>query len=670
MRGFTRLGDGDVELQPALKALREIGFDGWLIAEQGGLWPEPYESVCQCARELFKLALLPPPEPMRLPLRSPIKKASSRRTCETEVEFRFLRSIQKAGGEPPELGYKRIAEAFHDLGSCDLVTVLSCSTMHDSMSLLAISPDTVAMRNVVLNSIDQKISEVLSGIAVSRQTVTHFDLSRPEPGREFHRPNAKFGFPELVGLLKLTRMTTIPVFNPVNQGHLRLIVNRFHRDPFLNVSDDDLARFGADVALAADSILDRHCSFAVASTNYIAERTLSVKDYLKSLIHVINEFIRCEGISIFLVNDVGNRLELVETTGIDWAAPKEEHYYQKGEGMTGTVWERNEPIMTPDARKHPNHKGKASERYSLPRDSCLLAPLSDSRGEVLGVVRLQNKHAGEWGGFNTFSDDDLAVIDAIGRAAAPHIQMLIGEERRSRVMSRATHELKTPLVAVRAAAELMMDELARREISVPSFFEYDYLNDIWSWSELMRRVLGNAEFFRFSETGIPIQASPTLLMKDVIAPSVRQVSPILHGRKFSPDRIRYGRFDTVPRLWIDKNLFQQVIFNLLSNSVKYAFRDPKAFNILIDGRRDHNHYVITFQDTGPGIPKWMAEVVFEEGIRGPNATENNVAGQGVGLWVVRQVVEAHGGRVEVTNLSLPTEFTIFLPVSLATRPPK
>ena len=562
------------------------------------------------------------------------------------MEFHFLRSIQKAGAEPPTLGYKRIAEGFRDLGNCDLVTVLSCSTMHDSMSLLAINPFTVAIRDVVLNTVDQKISEVLSGIAVARQAVTHFDLTKPEPGRPYHCPDAKFEHPELLSLLKLTSMTTVPVFNPIEPGHLRLIINEFHRDTFHNLSDDDLARFGADVAQAADWILDRHCSFAVANANYIAEGTLSVKDYLKSLVRLINEFIHCEGISIFLVNDLGNRLELAETTEIDWNVPSEDRYYQRGEGMTGTVWEQKEPIITPDARKHPSHKGKASERHNLLRNSYLLAPLSDSEGEVLGVVRLRNKHAGEWGGFNTFSDDDLAVIYAVGRAAAPHIQLLIGKERRSRVMSRVTHELKTPLVAVRAAAELMKDELTRREISVANFFEYDYLNDIWSWSELMRRVLGNAEFFRFSETGIPIQATPTHLMKDLIAPSVRQVSPILHGRKFSPDRIRYGRFDTVPKLWIDKNLFQQVIFNLLSNSIKYAYRDPKAFNITIDGLREHNHYVIIFRDTGPGIPKGMAEVVFEEGIRGSDASESNIAGQGIGLWVVRQVVECTAGRLK------------------------
>jgi signal transduction histidine kinase/sugar phosphate isomerase/epimerase len=669
-RGFTELGKGDVALRPALKALRDVAFDGWVIAEQGGIWPEPYESVWQCAKELSRFGLLPCPERVRFPFQQPLKKPPPPRTCETEVEFRFLRSIQQAGAEPPSLGYKRIAKAFHDLGSCELVTVWSCSTMHDSMSLLAMEPDAVTIRNVVLNTVDQKISEDLSGIAVARQAVTHFDLTEAEPGRPYRRSDATFGSPDLVRLLKLTWMTTVPVFNPVNQGHLRLIINRYQKDRFRTISDDDLARLGADVALAADSILDRHCSFAAASANYIAERTFKVREYLKGLIGVINEFVQCEGISIFLVNELGNRLELAETTGIDWAAPKEEQYYRKGEGMTGTVWARNEPIMTPDARKHPSHKGKASERYKLPRDSCLLAPLSDSRGDVLGVVRLQNKHAAEFAGFNTFSDDDLAVVDAIGRAAAPHLQMLIGEERRFKVMRRVTHELKTPLVAVRAAAELMSDELARREISAPNFFEYDYLSDIWSWSELMRRVLGNAEFFRFSDTGIPLQASPTLLMKDVIAPSVRQVSPILNGRNFASDRIHYGRFDTVPKLWIDKNLFQQVIFNLLSNSIKYAYRDPKAFNISIEGWREQDRYVITFRDTGPGIPKDLAEAIFEEGIRGPDASASNVAGQGVGLWVVRQVIEAHGGRVEVTKLSMPTEFTISLPAYLSTKPPR
>jgi signal transduction histidine kinase len=268
-----------------------------------------------------------------------------------------------------------------------------------------------------------------------------------------------------------------------------------------------------------------------------------------------------------------------------------------------------------------------------------------------------------------FSDDDVAILDAIGEAAVPHLHVLLSEERRAKAMGRITHELKTPLVAIRSAAQMMRGEFERRRLAVDAFFGYDYVEDVWSWCELMRRLVGNAEFFRVGSGQLQVRAEKTYLMADVIAPAVRQVQVLLHERGFSSANIHYGRFEQIPRLWIDRNHFQQVMFNLLSNAVKYAFRDPAAFSIEIDGGRQRGNYVIWFRDWGTGIADGVEELIFEEGVRGPNAVATNVAGQGFGLWVVREVIEAHGGCIQVTRKTLPTEFTISLPEDLSRRGP-
>jgi len=65
----------------------------------------------------------------------------------------------------------------------------------------------------------------------------------------------------------------------------------------------------------------------------------------------------------------------------------------------------------------------------------------------------------------------------------------------------------------------------------------------------------------------------------------------------------------------------------------------------------------------------MEDRIFEEGVRGDNAMRVHVTGQGLGLSIVRQVIERHRGTIRVTNLQLPTEFTIELPYWLASRPP-
>ena len=74
-------------------------------------------------------------------------------------------------------------------------------------------------------------------------------------------------------------------------------------------------------------------------------------------------------------------------------------------------------------------------------------------------------------------------------------------------------------------------------------------------------------------------------------------------------------------------------------------------------------------DWGVGIEKGWEEAVFSHKVRAPNALKLSVTGQGIGLWVVRQIIEMHGGRVSVTRLADPTEFTITLPADLETRTP-
>jgi len=112
------------------------------------------------------------------------------------------------------------------------------------------------------------------------------------------------------------------------------------------------------------------------------------------------------------------------------------------------------------------------------------------------------------------------------------------------------------------------------------------------------------------------------------------------------------------------------MFNHLSNATQHRYTGLCAFQVEIDGGKLGMEFVIRFRDWGPGIRNELEETIFEAGFRAPEAIKRDVTGQGLGLWVVRQVVEAHGGRIKVTKNHLPTEFTIFLPESLAWRSPQ
>jgi signal transduction histidine kinase len=529
------------------------------------------------------------------------------------------------------------------------------------MSLVAIKPDP----QISIRTFIRKRHAVLSGDTMEHKAIMHFDLMDAETVRRFEHP-------ELVSRLNLKKMSSIPIFNPWNFNHLRLIVNLFPQDEKSLLNDDEMFRFGEYVAFTLDSALEDLCSAEATKVNFEAGRCKGVRDFLDSLVELMRTTINCDGVAIFLVNDLGSKLKLEATTGTKWTVLENEQFYREGEGLTGWVWQTRQTLVTANASTEERCKRKSFEGIeSRADDACLFVPLVKPTGEVIGVIRCRTKSAARILGksqVSLFLDDDAAILEAIAQAAIPHLELLLVQERRVKAVGRLTHELKVPLVAIRGAAEFMM-----RVPRINEFFDYDYPGDIWSWTELMGRLIDNADALRYSAEGMQIRPSlaRTYLLRDVIAPAIRQARLLLKDRGFSSQNIKYNKesFMSIPRLWLDRNQFQQVAFNLLSNAIKYAYDDPDAFRVEIAASEDVKEFVIWFRDWGPGIESDMEEVIFEEGFRGQHAVENNVAGQGLGLWVARQIIEGHGGTIEATSPRWPTEFTISLPRRLASRQP-
>ncbi len=259
------------------------------------------------------------------------------------------------------------------------------------------------------------------------------------------------------------------------------------------------------------------------------------------------------------------------------------------------------------------------------------------------------------------------VVPPIEDTASVIFQAQKAKERRDKALGRMTHELRVPIVAIKGAIEFIIDTPGSKD-----FFNQDYPGDIESWTELMTRVVDNADVYRYADKGeLEIRPEKVFLLTNVIAPAIRQVRLLLKARDFSPRNITYIGFENFPVLWLDRNRFQQIIFNLLSNSIKYAYDDPENFEVEIEGTEKGSYFYIYIRDWGTGIEETTEmEEVFEEEFRGSKAVDMNVTGQGLGLWVVKQIIEKHEGEIRVSKSHLPTEIEIKLPYWLTSRPPK
>jgi signal transduction histidine kinase len=113
-------------------------------------------------------------------------------------------------------------------------------------------------------------------------------------------------------------------------------------------------------------------------------------------------------------------------------------------------------------------------------------------------------------------------------------------------------------------------------------------------------------------------------------------------------------------VWVhgDRDLIERAIANLISNAVKY---NREGGRVWVRVKSEGQEAVVEVEDTGIGIPPAELPLIFQHSYRASNAVGE---GAGIGLAFVRQVAEAHGGRVEVTSsVGQGSQFRLFLPLA-------
>ncbi|ADG07241.1 sensor histidine kinase [Kyrpidia tusciae] len=119
-------------------------------------------------------------------------------------------------------------------------------------------------------------------------------------------------------------------------------------------------------------------------------------------------------------------------------------------------------------------------------------------------------------------------------------------------------------------------------------------------------------------------------------------------------------------IYIDPMRMEQALANLLLNAKKYTPRDGRIEVIVrkaLDGTTGDPALLVEVQDSGPGIAEGDLPFVFERFYRSGEARKTSPAGMGLGLAICKEIVEQHGGRVQVSSrLGLGSTFTIALPL--------
>jgi len=282
-----------------------------------------------------------------------------------------------------------------------------------------------------------------------------------------------------------------------------------------------------------------------------------------------------------------------------------------------------------------------------------------ARGRTLGTLRLL---AGPGG---AFGPRELRVVEELGRRAAQAIDhaLLYREAReavslRDEFISVASHELRTPLTPLLLQTRTLVKLVAGQPAGADRDGLLDRLATCVRQVDRMSRLVANLlDVTRLNSRGVELSPEPfdlRDLVGDVAARFRDELARADRALVVEADGAVPGRWD---RLGID-----QVLTNLAANAVRYGRAGPVAIRLSREGGRA----VVRVSDRGPGIPSEEAARVFERFFRGQGARADG--GLGLGLYICRRIVEAHGGAIAVeSGPQGGTTFTVELPI--AAEPP-
>ncbi|XWK90306.1 MAG: PAS domain S-box protein [Phormidium sp.] len=220
-----------------------------------------------------------------------------------------------------------------------------------------------------------------------------------------------------------------------------------------------------------------------------------------------------------------------------------------------------------------------------------------------------------------------------------------------RFFSMASHEFRTPLSTILAAAQLL--ENSSNQSNQNEKITRN-LNRIQSSVKTMIQLLDDILTINRAETG-KLEFKPQFLnLEDFCLNAIEEIR-LSQGANH---QIKFGCVGECNRAYLDEKLLKSILSNLLSNAIKYS---PQGSNIYFSLECDRNNTILRIRDQGIGISEADQKQLFEPFHRGKNV--RNIPGTGLGLVVVKKCVELHGGSISLkSEVGVGTTFTVSLPL--------
>lgn len=226
------------------------------------------------------------------------------------------------------------------------------------------------------------------------------------------------------------------------------------------------------------------------------------------------------------------------------------------------------------------------------------------------------------------------------------------ERVRAEFVANVSHELKTPVTAVKGFAETLLSGALYNYRAAEEF-----VNIIYEEAERLSRLIHDLlELSKIESKGFRLRIEPVELDKEITR-IVDKLKPQFIKKELTLTTDLPSEPVVVKA---DRDQIEQVLLNLLDNSLKYT---PSGGEVEVSMRRESKEAVVAVRDTGIGIPQEDLPRIFERFYRVDKARSRKLGGTGLGLSIVKHIIEAHRGRVWVeSELGKGSTFYFSLPL--------
>ena len=278
----------------------------------------------------------------------------------------------------------------------------------------------------------------------------------------------------------------------------------------------------------------------------------------------------------------------------------------------------------------------------LPLGQFVDASKKVSEGDL--QVRMDEDRGDEWGvlakNFNSIvkrmlshrREMEIEVKKAIERVEAAYQELKETESFKSEFFSNITHDLKTPLTAMKGAVDL----LSRRTGVDP------YIEVIRKNMDKLSKMIGDLLDCARLESGKLEMNMEVQDLVEVVEDTVFMTGLMAKQKDVTIEVEKEGDEVVLP---FDGDRISQVVANLLSNAIRFS---PEGGKVLVKVDVEGSWAVVSVEDFGPGIPPGERERVFEKFYRIKKNGESS-GSTGLGLAICKGIVEAHGGRIEISE---------------------